>query len=79
MEASGAQYLQATARTITVGSVRFRILPPPSRQVDQNNGSVGVLVQYGRFRALFTGDSELYELDFWSPESWMENLTDRSD
>src|SRR5439155_5750273 len=65
VEASGAQYLQATARTITVGSARLRLLPPPSRQVDQNNGSVGILVEYGQFRALLTGDSEQYELRYW--------------
>lgn len=63
--ASGAQYLQATARTITVGSARLRVLPPPARQVDQNNGSVGVLLEYGEFRALLTGDSEQDELDYW--------------
>ncbi len=65
VEASGAQYLQATARTITVGSARLRVLPPPPRQVDQNNGSVGILLEYGEFRALLTGDSEQYELQYW--------------
>ena len=65
LEASGAQYLQATARTITVGSARLRVLAPPSEQVDQNNGSVGILVEYGQFSALFTGDSEQYELGYW--------------
>jgi beta-lactamase superfamily II metal-dependent hydrolase len=63
--ASGAQYLQATARTITVGSARLRVLPPPSRQADQNNGSVGILLEYGEFRALLTGDSEQDELGYW--------------
>lgn len=58
VEASGARYLQATGRTITVGSARLRVLPPPSRQVDQNNGSVGILLEYGEFRALLTGDSQ---------------------
>ena len=63
--ASGAQYLQATARTITVGSARLRVLAPPGRQGDQNNGSVGILLEYGAFRALLTGDSEQDELDYW--------------
>ncbi|MGH7699429.1 MAG: ComEC/Rec2 family competence protein [Gemmatimonadales bacterium] len=62
--ASGAQYLRPTARTITLGAARIRVLPPPASG-DQNNSSVGLLVQYGDFRALFAGDSELYELDFW--------------
>ena len=65
VEASGAQYLKATARTITVGSARLSVLAPPSEQVDQNNGSVGILLEYGEFRALLTGDSERYELEYW--------------
>ncbi len=65
VEASGAQYVRATARTIAVGSARLRVLVPPSRPVDQNNGSVGILLEYGAFRALLTGDSEQYELGHW--------------
>jgi competence protein ComEC len=64
VQASGAQYLRATARTITIGDAQFNILPPPSDQ-DQNNASVGVLIDYGEFHALFTGDSELHELEYW--------------
>jgi competence protein ComEC len=61
---SGAQYLRASDRTITLGSAQLRVLtPPPNR--DQNNSSVGLLVQYGEFRALLTGDSELTELRYW--------------
>jgi hypothetical protein len=48
-----------------VGSARLRVLPPPPEQVDQNNGSVGILLDYGQFRALLTGDSEQYELEYW--------------
>src|SRR5207249_3488451 len=62
--ASGAQYLDASHRTITLGSAQLHVLPhPPSR--DQNNASVGLLIQYGDFRALLTGDSGLYELRHW--------------
>ncbi len=75
VEASGAQYLQATARTITVGSARVRVLPPPSRQVDQNNGSVGILLEYGEFRALLTGDSEQYELQYWLQHEAIPQVT----
>lgn len=64
--ASGAQYLRPTARTITLGSARLRVLPPPPGLTgDQNNSSVGILVEYGQFRALLTGDSELLELGYW--------------
>src|SRR5437762_12438172 len=31
----------------------------------QNNASVGILIEYGQFRALFTGDSEQEELCYW--------------
>jgi hypothetical protein len=40
------------------------VLPPPPNR-EQNDSSVGLLVQYGEFRALLTGDSELYELQYW--------------
>jgi beta-lactamase superfamily II metal-dependent hydrolase len=63
--ASGAQYLRATARTITLGSVRLRVLPPPGIGGEQNDNSVGILLEYGTFRALFTGDSETGELAYW--------------
>ena len=65
IERSGAQYLAATSRTITVGSARVRILAPPPGGTDHNNQSLGVVVQFGQFRALFTGDSELSELAYW--------------
>jgi beta-lactamase superfamily II metal-dependent hydrolase len=59
---TGAQYLRPTARTFTLGSARLRVLPPPPNLGDQNNSSVGILVQYGEFRAVLTGDSEQFEL-----------------
>jgi len=63
--ASGAQYLRPTARTITLGTARLRVLPPPANSGSQNNSSVGILIQYGEFRAVLTGDSELPELQYW--------------
>lgn len=65
VERSGAQYLRATSRRITLGEARLRILPPPPDAHDQNTASVGVLVEYGGFRALLTGDSEERELAHW--------------
>lgn len=62
----GLQYLRATDRTISVGSdVKLHILPPAHLDSSQNNNSVGVLVEYGRFSALYTGDSEHDELAAW--------------
>ena len=60
--------LRAEARVITLGSARVRVLslpPTEENQEQQNNWSVGLLVEYGTFRALFTGDSEQDELKYW--------------
>lgn len=65
VQSSGAQYLQATSRRITLGTAQLRILAPPPTAHDHNNSSVGVVIEYGDFRALLTGDSETRELDHW--------------
>jgi competence protein ComEC len=75
VRASGAKYLTATNRTITLGTAQIHVLAPPSDSAfprtthhvprTQNNASVGILVEYGQFRALFTGDSEREELEHW--------------
>jgi beta-lactamase superfamily II metal-dependent hydrolase len=59
-----AYYLAPTARVITLGPVRLRVLPPLEGG-DQNNRSVGLLLEFGEFRALFPGDAEWAELDQW--------------
>ncbi len=61
LRASDVTYLRATDRRISLGSVALSILPPIG-EGDQNNNSVGVLVTYGRFKALLTGDSEVEQL-----------------
>lgn len=64
LEASEITYLEATERTIELGSVKLRVLPPPGWS-DHNNNSVGLVVEYGEFKALFTGDSEAGELQYF--------------
>lgn len=64
VERSKAVYLQPTDRTIRLGTVNLLILSPPGWD-DQNNNSVGVVVEYGEFKALFTGDSEVEELNYF--------------
>lgn len=71
----GIRVLRATARTLTVGSVTFRVLPPAAIDESQNNNSVGVLVAYGQFRALFTGDSERRELAHWLAHADVPRVT----
>jgi beta-lactamase superfamily II metal-dependent hydrolase len=61
----GLTYLKATERTITVGSVRVRVLGPGVADTGQNNNSVGVVIEHGAFRALYTGDSEQRALAGW--------------
>jgi beta-lactamase superfamily II metal-dependent hydrolase len=65
LKEGGAQYLRPTERTITLGEAKLRVLPPPPFARSQNDASVGLLVEYGEFRALLTGDSDAAELQSW--------------
>ena len=65
VEWSGVPYLAATARTIALGDVSLRVLPPWPEARSQNNASVGLLVEYGAFRMLLTGDAEREELGYF--------------
>lgn len=67
LKAAGTQGLLARDQVITLGSVTLTVLPPPAGMPagNQNLHSVGLLVQYGSFRALMTGDSETAETRAW--------------
>jgi beta-lactamase superfamily II metal-dependent hydrolase len=67
LAAADITYLEAKDRHVTLGTVDLKMLPVPG-EGDQNNNSVGVLVQYGDFKALLTGDSELEELSIGVPD-----------
>jgi beta-lactamase superfamily II metal-dependent hydrolase len=75
LERSGAQYLAPTERTITLGSLLVRVIPRPLAQASQNNGSVGLPLEFGEFRALYTGDSERRELEGWVSGGTIPNVT----
>ncbi|BDP42604.1 hypothetical protein DAETH_25730 [Deinococcus aetherius] len=64
---AGTQGLLAKDQTINLGSVKLTVLAPPPGMPrnEQNLNSVGLLVQYGPFRALMTGDSEIPETRAW--------------
>ncbi|TDE85068.1 MBL fold metallo-hydrolase [Deinococcus sp. S9] len=62
---AGTKGLKATDQVIHLGGVKLTVLPPPPGMPDQNTNSVGLLVQYGAFRALMTGDSETPETAAW--------------
>jgi beta-lactamase superfamily II metal-dependent hydrolase len=67
LEDRGTRYLKASPRRITVGSVVLRVLPMPPRrrEYDQNDQSVGLMLEYGLFRALFAGDGEQLQREYW--------------
>lgn len=65
---AGTQGLLARdQQVINLGSVKLTVLaPPPGMPRDEQNvNSVGLLVQYGTFRALLTGDSETPQTAAW--------------
>jgi competence protein ComEC len=52
---------------ILLGDTRITVFPSPlpAGEASENNSSLGVLVERGRFKALLTGDSEEEELMAW--------------
>jgi competence protein ComEC len=67
VERAGVTYLAPEPREISLGSATLRVLPPPPGVPgdEQNNQSVGILVEQGHFQALLTGDSEREEIAAW--------------
>jgi competence protein ComEC len=52
-------YRKAEDRTFLLGDVRLRVLPPPESPYNLNDHSVGILLEFGEFRAVFPGDAEV--------------------
>ena len=65
LQSSGARLLDASARTISLGDVHLRVLPPDSTTRSQNDASIGLIVSYGEFRLALTGDAEVRALRRW--------------
>lgn len=66
---SGAELLEPEERTVTLGSAELHVLPPPGREAwGLNDNSVGVVVEYGEFRATLPGDAETEQLAWWLEE-----------
>lgn len=67
--ASGARVrvLEPTARTLNVGKLALRVLPPAGggAEPDQNSQSLGIIAEYGEFRAVFSGDAGRRTLAHW--------------
>lgn len=68
VEQSNALYLEGFRRTLTLGDVTVEVLPPPYLTADQNSNSVGIIIQYGGFRALLPGDATKLEQEWWLQE-----------
>jgi len=67
--------LAPTPRTISLGPVSIRVLPLPSENVEHNDRSVGLVLEFGDFSAFFSGDSERYELDWWVARDLVPDVT----
>jgi competence protein ComEC len=65
VESTKVPYLAPVGRTVVLGSVALRVLPPWPSGTDQNDCSVGMLLEFGAFRALFVGDAEAAELGYF--------------
>ncbi|MBA2667213.1 MAG: MBL fold metallo-hydrolase [Trueperaceae bacterium] len=66
VERSGAQLLEPTERTLTLGDVRLHVLPSPLRpEWGHNDNSIGIIVEYESFRASLTGDAEARLFEWW--------------
>jgi competence protein ComEC len=63
----GLKVRPAINRKIGAGAAILEILEPPRARGagTQNDNSVGVLLHYGGFRTVFTGDAEVAELRLW--------------
>jgi hypothetical protein len=68
--AAGTQYLEATPRRIGMGDVTLHVHAPPGEPaLGQNDNSIGIVIEYGTFRAVLTGDASEREFEWWSRRS----------
>ncbi len=68
VKAEGITAVEPTAkpRKIELGSVLLTVFPqPPLDHQEENNNSIGVRLEYGKFSVLMTGDSETDERQWW--------------
>ena len=64
---TGTPVLAPTSREISLGTATLRVIPPPGVPAwDQNDNSLGLLLQYGQFRMSFAGDAEQREWAWWN-------------
>lgn len=70
LQEDGTEFQKASNQIVNLGSVKVHVIMPPAGMGDdQNDNSVGVRVDYGKFSALMTGDSETPETQAWLAEN----------
>lgn len=63
---AGSQLLEPTARRLSMGDVVLQVLPPPGNPGwEQNDNSIGIIVEYGEFRLSLAGDAQQREWAWW--------------
>lgn len=69
-------YLEAEPRTLSLGTAELDVLPlPPPDSVDHNDRSVALVLRYGAFFALLSGDSEVLELEWLTDRGVLPDVT----
>ena len=71
----GITYLRAEPRTLALGDASIEVLPMPKSRSDHNNRSVALVIRYGAFSVLLTGDSEKPQLNFMTRGGMVPNVT----
>lgn len=70
LQKNNVQPVKVDGQHIKLGSVNINLVSPPNHMGDdQNNNSVGAIIEFGYFRALMTGDSEHEETSGWLSEN----------
>lgn len=63
---AGSQLLEPTQRRILLGDASLVVVPPPGIAAwDQNDNSIGMVLEYGNFRLSLMGDAEQREWAWW--------------
>lgn len=74
----GSELLEPTLRRIQIGEAAFVVVPPPGiPEWDQNDNSIGMVIEYGAFRLSLAGDAEPREWAWWlthHPDQWPPNV-----
>lgn len=63
---AGSQLLEPISRRVLLGDASLVVVPPPGiADWDQNDNSIGIVVEYGNFRLSLGGDAEPRQWAWW--------------